>query len=831
MKEVLFSSIRARLGRLLATGLAVTLAVGFVVTTLLLSESYKQTLTEGLTAQMAQADAQIVLTTDDPDFEKIEAEYNRVVEQARTLDTVAAADVQRSAYTEVVAGNRRAQATIEPLLSAENRWQELATGTWPAAEGEVALSESSAESLSVALGDTVRTNNPNGAGLELTVVGLTSDKNAGFNLGAPVLLVNEATIESLDATSFTTGILISGTGAVTPQELVSKINEDIDLGPNLTALTREAAVERQMEELSGNSTMLLSIMLVFGVVSLLVAGFVIANTFQVLIAQRTNELALLRCVGAGVGQVYRLIISEAALIGLLFSTIGAAIGIGVSQALVAASDNSTTSLPLSQLSVPPMMVLGAIVCGTIVTVIFALKPARNATKVRPAAALRPVTAVPTTSTTVTTSIIGTVLSLLAIAAMIFAAKQGSIVLAIGAGAVTVIGLLVLASALLPKLIKFCGLPLSRISAATELAVANIDRNQRRTATTGAALLIGSILLATLMTGITSTRESIVEVINAERPIDLVVANNTQTQLDPAIISAVENTRGVVDSTAVSTGQVEVLDSQGESREYRAEGYDLEELQQVAHSKVTIAETGQLKVNDQDPLRTLANKQVTVRGSAGEQQLTVILDDDTPEGTIILAATDLEAVESELGTAQLLLRLDDNLSSTDTQTIITDMLSIDNQLSVNGGAQERVYYYQILDTMLMVVLALLGVSVVIAIVGIGNTAALSVIERRRESAMLRAVGLGRGQLITMICTEAALTAVVSAGIGIVAGVFFGWTGLVAFGNSATKVTMQLHIPIGQLLIVLLGAALAGILAALVPASAASRRRPVEDLVIT
>jgi len=281
---------------------------------------------------------------------------------------------------------------------------------------------------------------------------------------------------------------------------------------------------------------------------------------------------------------------------------------------------------------------------------------------------------------------------------------------------------------------------------------------------------------------------------------------------------------------VQTSAVTLIPAAGQGRDLIADGIDPSATRQVAHSAVAVPEQGTVRVNPADGPGLSEGDRVTVRGTTGELRLSVVLDGDLAAGQAQLAAADLVQVAgAPAGPGRLQLRLTPDLGAEEVQRVTTAILSLDDSLDVYGGAQERAYYQQMLDTMLMVVLALLAVAVVIAFVGIGNTAALSVIERRRESALLRALGLTRGQLVAMVCIESALTAAVAATVGLVVGVLFGWAGVTTLGNSASRIEMAVHVPWGQLGLILLGATVAAIVAAAWPAYTASRRKPVHDLV--
>lgn len=831
MRQVLLASLRAHLGRLAATGTAVVLSVAFVVTTLLLTSAYTQTMADALTAQLARTDVQIVFD-EDAAAGDIDARLRSVLDRVRALPAVAAADAQQAVYVQVRHGDRRAIASVEALLSEPLRWQQLAAGEWPTAPDEGTIDQANARTLGVAVGDrlTISGAGEQARAHEVRLVGITSTANAGFARGAPSVLVAPDTLGTLGAPIASTGILVKGAGGTSADALADQICHSIGADDALTVLTRAEAVDRQVAQLSGSSALFTTLLLAFGAIALLVASFVIANTFRVLVAQRSQELALLRCVGASRGQVYRLVLLEAGVVGVVFSALGALLGVGAAASVAALSRTGASGLALGPVSVSPVVLAGSILLGTAVTMLAALGPARNATRVPPVAALRPVGASVEGPVPMVPVVLGVLLAGIGATGLAYGATTGTIAIALVGGVVSAVAVLVLGSALLPPVIRAVGWGLARTSVPAQLAVANTDRNRTRTAATGTALVIGTILLAMLTTAITSIEDSVMRQIDDRRPFDLIVQTTDGRPIPATLVDTIRTTEAVVAVAPVQTATVTLVPAGGEGRDLIADGIDPSATRQVAHSAVAVPEQGTVRVNPADGPGLSEGDRVTVRGTTGELRLSVVLDGDLAAGQAQLAAADLAQVAGDpAAPGRLQLRLTPDLGAEEVQRVTTAILSLDDSLDVYGGAQERAYYQQMLDTMLMVVLALLAVAVVIAFVGIGNTAALSVIERRRESALLRALGLTRGQLVAMVCIESALTAAVAATVGLVVGVLFGWAGVMALGNSASRIEMAVHVPWGQLGLILLGATVAAIVAAAWPAYTASRRKPVHDLV--
>lgn len=303
MIAVTLASLRAHVGRLCATGIAVVLSVAFTVTVLLLAATFTQTLSEALTAQMARADVQVAI-----DDEKAQGDVTPTVDAAlatiRGLPSVAAAEAQRTAYVEFRHGGRRATGYAFGLLPESLRWQTLARGSWPTAAGEGVLDESNAGVLGVGVGDVLRVVVPSRLGsdaravpVDLRVVGLTEPSGNGLSRSQPTALVTAETLHALGR-SVTTGILVRAAAGVSPETLAQSVNDAVGSNPVFQVRTREAAVAHELERLSGSTSVLTNLLLVFAVIAFVVTGFVIGNTFRVLVAQRTRELALLRCVGA-----------------------------------------------------------------------------------------------------------------------------------------------------------------------------------------------------------------------------------------------------------------------------------------------------------------------------------------------------------------------------------------------------------------------------------------------------------------------------------------------------------------------------------------------------
>ncbi|POH59083.1 hypothetical protein C3B59_17810 [Cryobacterium zongtaii] len=832
MIRVLFSGLRATLARLLATGLAVALSVGFVVATLTLSATFTRTTEESLAASMARADVLVTQTV----AEMASSDPRTSTDVLLTLlpavqaaPGVAAADVERLAYVDLRFGETRSVGQISAVLDESVRWQTLTAGRWPQALTEATLDRATAESVGVAEGDTL-TVAAVGSGVSptaVTVVGITAQQAAGVGAGGPTLLMQGEALTDPDLFSLSTSILVAG-GDAGPDAVAASVSAAVAGASGIVVQTRAEAVDDQTAQLSGSATVLTSILLAFAAIALFVAAIVIANTFQVLVSQRTRELALLRCVGAGAGQVRRLILGEALILGLAASALGVGIGVAGAHILAELSRDGASVVHLGRLVIDPVLLAAGFGIGVLLTLASALSPAHRATRVRPVAALRAIAA----PVGMRQGLVGAVVALALIGlggtGLFVGATRSGLTLAVVSGVISFLGILLASALFIPWIVRIVGSTIGWTSVPARLAALNATRNPARTASTAAALLVGVTLVTMMVVGVTSVRTSIGDKIDEKRPVDLTVQSVDPAGITAEQIDGISAMPDVEDATAVTSARVTISPAAGTPVLMQARGIDSARAQQVARSSVVVPEPGQLLLNPADAGALQTGDSVTVAGDVGSAELTVMLEESAARKQATLTHTDLLILVAAPVTGQMQLRLGDGITSGQVQQLSTDILSVSDKFTVGGGAPERTYYEQILDVMLLIVLALLTMAVVIACVGVANTMALSVYERRRESALLRALGLTRGQLRTTLGIEATLITVVAAACGIGLGIVYAGAGLTAVSLQAQKLALTVHLPWTQLAMVLLGALVAGLLATVVPAGGAARRSPVESL---
>lgn len=816
MRTVLLAQLRTHAARLIASTLAVVIAVGFVVATLVLNETSRATVLDTVGARFVDT-AAVVSTTYERPFTEDDVESIAAIDSVGSVAPSYESGVQAS-----VPGRPGSQyLAVESIAEApELRWQELSAGRLPSGAGEVAVSDRARAEVGDVLTVTVFDEDGEETTSEATVTGivdLRGDPEGG-----------------LYGRAFVTEDQALAWGAVDPLQVrvtAAAGSSEAQVRSDLAAAAPEGTVVRTGEEqaekaaadLMGNSTALASVLLVFGTVAVVVAGLVIANTFAVLLAQRTRELALLRCVGATARQVRRSVLGEALVTGLVSSVVGVALGIGLAAGVSAiVGDNS--AIPLSGVTVPLYAVLAGLGVGTVVTVLAATAPARAATKVAPLAALRPVDPAPLRSRP---GLLRLVLGLLLLVpgALLLAAGvlTASALLGLPGGVLSFLGVVLLSQRAIPPVVAAAGRLAGRFGGVpARLAAGNATRNPRRTAATATALLIGVTLTSAFVVGASSTRATAQASLDAEFPTDVVV-RSWDDDLPPAVGKAVADVEGVIGSTDVLAGGVVGPDGE----EVFIQGVDSAAAAAVLRStdELDLPREGVVVLPEwaADAWSVRDGESVTfgVDGRSTTLQAQVSASGDTP----LVEAEALRSLVPDAGTTQLWLLLDDAEPDAQVSTVddITDLVAeLDPAAQVTGLVTQRDQLDQIVDVLLLVVTGLLAVAVVIALIGVGNTLALSVVERRQENGLLRALGLTRGQLRGLLAWEAVLVAGVAAVLGVLVG---GGYGLVGVASLLGEENLVLDVPWLQVGAIVVVATLAGLLASVLPARRAARTSPV------
>ncbi|MEP6981679.1 MAG: ABC transporter permease, partial [Nakamurella sp.] len=759
-----WANLRAYPGRFVAVVIAIAIGVGFAAATLVFTASFRTDLVRSVGAAESLSDVEVRagdtdLRADDP----------------RLLGTpgVAATDPRYTAYVELRTAEVHGYTTIRSIpADPVQRWFELQSGTWPTGPDSVLTDAGTATRNGLTVGDTLTLSDANGVPRQLTLGGLV-DVHVSKLAGAADQFFGDAPLVSALSGGYIDRIAVTVAGGA------SLDNVAVDLGrafgPDAQVRTGAAAAEDRTSTVTGGTRTLTGVLLAFAAIAGLVAAFVIANTFTILVAQRQRQLGLLRCVGASRQQVRRSLIAEAAVVGVIGSTLGLVLGVGVGAAAMGVAGVALGSLTVS----PPSMAIVAII-GVAVTVLAAWVPAARAMRVTPLAAL---SAVPTAAEDRRASrvrvLIGGGFSLVGGAGLAAGVVLPSLVVAVGGGLLSASGLMLLLRSVLPWMLRWVGGAARLCGVPGRLAAANAVRHPGRSAATSTALVVAVGLIVTLQVAAASAQASLSQALSERFPLDVsvVTASDGAGALPAELIDRVDRIDGLravaVAGTAAAVGTLTqtfpltVLGAAADSvAVLRAPAPQLGEIALPGWL------VGSLDLKTGDP--------VTV--SQGGTVVTLRLADnrvaDNLDGAVVVTATDLALLDRAAQPRAIWGALDD---IDEADTVIGDLkplLVSDESLLLTGAAVEHAALTQGLDTVLLLVMALLAVAAVIAVVGIGNTLGLSVVERTRESALLRALGLRRGQLRLSIAVEAALLASVGAVVGIVLGVGYGAVGAAA-----------------------------------------------------
>lgn len=857
MLRLTLAQMRRSLGRLTAAAVAIAIGTAFLATTLLAGNIMTRTGYDAVTATYADAD---VVVQGDVTDDQLDA--------LRALPGVEAAEVLAPTGFEVRRGGESRYQLMLPT-SSDARLSSLVVddGAAPTRSGQVALPPATAKALGVGVGDhvQVRYSVPDPAETsddgttdevwrsvdeDVVVTGIATDpadawsQSGGVGLVTPDDAVRWSGAGSLLELGSET--LVAARPGVSTQALRDQV---APLVPGGEALTKDQAAAQSVEEFSDGGNVLVTVVLGFASVALLVAALVIANTFQVLVAQRTRTLALLRCVGAGKGQLRRSVLLEAAILGSVASLAGLVLGAALAQAALLVLGRLDLGVPLPdtiQVTVP--VVVLPLLVGTVVTVLASLVPAREATRVSPMAALRPADAPAVGARAGRVRLaIALLLMLGGFAVMVLTAvvaRTGgadvTLLLGVGtlAGALSFVGVLVGAVFWVPKVVSFAGRALGRTGTSARLAAANTVRNPRRTAATSAALLIGVTLVAMMSTGAASARVSLAQELDEHYPVDLTIdagVPDGDATLTPDVADAVADVAGVDTVLEMRTAPVKI----GENWYTVAAPADGASVSGVLADPRTVGNLtdgtlllpkiqGEPASNDvQDATAYASNWDDSVPAEGGT---TVALRPVTTDlgglYSLVTPAT-LDALDPHAPVSMVWVRLEPDA---DAALVLQDVRAAlpDTAAEVSSAGAQRATYERVVDTLLAVVVGLLGVAVVIALIGVANTLSLSVLERRRESATLRAIGLSRRQLRWMLAVEGMLIAGVGAVLGAGLGLLYGWAGsVVLFGEIGDVVLVVPWLDLAIVLVVALGA---GLLASVLPGRAAARTSPVAALAV-
>ncbi|OZC52332.1 hypothetical protein CH267_19545 [Rhodococcus sp. 06-621-2] len=719
----------------------------------------------------------------------------------------------------------------EAYLPPERRLGEDAVfiaGSAPTAPGDVVINEGGATRSGLGVGDTTQVLVPSKGTVDVTVTGIydTAVESGGyigiqFTEGqADELFSDGEHVQYYD---------IAGTG-VSQTELRDEIAAAL---PDSKVQTADDVRDEAQAEIEQALSFVNYFLLAFGAIALLVGTFIIYNTFSMIVAQRVRELALLRAIGASRGQVSRSVVLEALVVGVIGSAIGFAGGIGLAYGLRALLNAFDLGLPSGALALEPRTVVVAFAVGIVVTVLSAYAPARRAAKVPPIAAMREEFASAGDSLRVRTWI-GVVIGAIGAAAVVIGAQStgGAAAATVGAGAVAVIVAVALAAPSLSRpVVGALGSVLTRpFGPIGRLARTNSVRNPRRTAATAFALMLGLMLVSVIGVLGSTAKASVDALVDNGIEADYIFSGPPSIGIPTGAAAAAREVNEVDRVAVLHPVSVDIDDEP-------AFGVALEGSPEGLFDSVVVAGSPELQ-GDSIAVSSSASRDegwalgsiVNMTSVDGQQvpvTVTSVYEDNPLVGQWMISNDVYQKVTPSIVRSDIVV-LVGAAPGTDLNVLRTDLEAATKPFVV-VQVQDRDEFKgsqgQQIDTLLAVLYGLLALAVVISVLGIVNTLALSVVERRREIGMLRAVGMQRPQVRRTIYLESLLIALFGAIVGLGLGVAFGWGFVRTLRDEGLGL---LTVPWGQIVAMLFGSAVVGVLAALWPAVRAARTRPLEAI---
>lgn len=822
MLTLTLAQARAHLGRYLASATAVLIAVAFVVATLVLGATTSASVTNSLAGQYRTTAVVVDGLVD-------AAQARAAAEGVADLPGVGAVTIDATAPTKVTsAAGGTLFGTVTSLAEAPSlRWQRLAAGSYPAAAGEIAVGSDSGLAIGDRVTVTVRgvrdDESTEVAAATATVVGEIDLSGSAQRLGGVSVYTTAAQVRAWAGEAAANEIRLAAGGDTDPDRLRDEVAAA--LGPQLSVRTGDAQAALVSQQYLGDTNQIRDALLAFAAVAVVVAGLVIANTFAVLLAARTRELALLRCIGATARQIRVGARIEALVVGTVASVAGVLTGIGLAAVVARAATAADAPVPLDTLAVTPAAVGTGLAVGVLVTFLAAVAPARAATRVSPLAAMAPAEAVtePVGSSRIRLAA-GTVGLVAGAALLAFGVSGEQMLLACAGGIATALGVVLLARSIIAPLVAAVGrIPARLVGPLGELAVGNALRNPRRTTATATALLVGVSVTATMVVGIATVGAAAPAALDEQFPIDVTIETDGGRGLPPDLGPRIADLDRVASVAPMYGADV----ASGENR-LTVLGVDRSATVATLRTPIVLPSEGEVTLApDQiEALGVAPGGRLDLDAAGVRRSLTVVAGREGQPALVERAdALALSAVPRALW-----IRLVEGLSEADVTAAQSEITTVTEDLApaaqVGGAVSMRAAIDSILDVLLLVVVGLLSVAVLIALIGVGNTMALSVIERRRESGLLRALGVTRSGLRTVLVCEAALVAVVASALGVVLGSVLGAAGTASvFGWGALTLGAM---PWLQLALIVLVGGVAGVLAAAAPARSAARVTPVRAL---
>jgi putative ABC transport system permease protein len=753
-----------------------------------------------------------------------------VLVRVQSLPGVASAIGVASGYAQLVYHGRAVGNGAAPTLG--TAWTgnvpanplHIVRGRPPALDGEVVIDQRSADKYHIVPG-AAAVAVVQGTTLPVTVVGVVRFGSDSTLAGAALTTFSphQAQMLLLGRADVWSTVQATAAPGVSQQTLADRVAASLD-DPTLQVLTQKRYVADQSQRFKNQLKFFNILLLVFAFISVFVAVFIIFNTFTVLVAQRTRELALVRALGGSRPQVLLAVVIEAGVVGLFSGLVGLLGGVGVAAGLRALIQAIGGGLVTVALRVEPRTVLVSLIVGLVVTATAALVPAVRAARIPPVAAMREDFVLPTAGLRRRTRI-GQVLLAAGVLLLVLGVNSGG-ALEIGLGALAMFrGVVSLSPVLSRPIIGGVGRLLPRLwGLPGRLARENALRNPRRTSATASALMIGIALTTTMSIMAASITTSANSLIDTSVGADFIITAKNFGPVPDAVTAKVAAVPGAGAVTAFRTGSMKVAGSTSQIQGVTPGTVTQTlRLKLVAGSVAAALDAGQLVVNEKVAKSKhwqVGSKVTATFALTGAKPLVVggIYADNPIAGSYLLGMSTYEKNFRNRLDVVIAVKAASTQALGTVRAGLAKALKATPTLNLRDQSEFKADQKRQINQVLSFVLALLVLSLVIAWLGIVNTLALSVFERTREIGLLRAVGMATKQVRRMVRLEAVVISLFGALLGVALGLGYGAALVQALRSQGVNDT---SIPVLQLIGYLVIGVLAGITAAWWPARRAAK----------
>ncbi|MFE3633008.1 ABC transporter permease [Streptomyces cellostaticus] len=714
------------------------------------------------------------------------------------------------------------------------RTMKITSGAAPEGPDQVMVDADTADKHHLKLGDEI--------GI-ISVVGTHHARVSGIatftvtNPGAAIFYLDTKTAQQtlVGRTGVYTNVNLTAAKGVTDAQL--KKNVTAELGHTYKVQTAKEVADANQKDVKSFLDVLKYAMLGFAGIAFLVGIFLIVNTFSMLVAQRTREIGLMRAIGSSRKQVNRSVLVEALLLGVIGSVLGVGAGVGIAVGLMKLMGTMGMHLSTDDLTVAWTTPALGLLLGVVVTVLAAYLPARRAGKVSPMAALREAGAPADARAGVVRAVTGLVLTgaggwSLHLAAIADQAKVGSAWLGLGV-VLTLIGFVAIGPLLAGGLVRVLGAVMLRIFGPVgRMAERNALRNPRRTGATGAALMIGLALVACLSVVGSSMVASATDELDKSVGADFIIESSGGAKpLTPAAVKAVQDTPGLINVSRVKEVPAEVTLPNGSAQKQKllaAEAAYPQDVRRTTLSGRLSAVYGRDAMSvgsdfaDKNGVKVGDTLKVAFDGArTARLRVAAVTSDDTTvdKGRMYTAITTVgRYMPADRMPLDLAVLAGHSGDEHQVYAALKKAVAADPSVTVMDRSDYKKNLRDQVGQLLNMVYGLLALAIVVAVLGVVNTLALSVVERTREIGLMRALGLSRRQMRRMIRLESVVIALFGALLGLGLGMGWGATAQKLLALEGMKV---LEIPWPTIITVFVASAFVGLLAALIPAFRAGR----------